>query len=136
MESLLYDNDIIRYIKSKVNSQDWEDILQNSIIEYIKIKNKDKIINPKNYYFKIVKNQIYKYYVKKEMLRSHEKSTNDYDISVNLEYDLLKDYELLYEIYVKGSSINELCEKYRIKKSCLYERIKKEKEELRHDLFL
>lgn len=139
LEKVYKDPDIKRYIKSKVKYDDVEDILQNSIIKLYKHKDKD-IKNLKNYFFKIVQNEIFNYY-KKNKVKLDELKDCDYYCDSDSNYsfielkDLLNNYNMLYKHYFEGYSIEDLKKIYGMERSSIYAGIKREKEKFRGDYY-
>lgn len=133
------DKDIDKYLLSKVKQEDIEDIKQNAIIQFLKIKDLNRINNPKNYFFIIVKNEVKKYYIKKKTHNYVELSEdlvyNDTDsIYEDIEY-IKNKYTILYEYYYLGMTIEELKRKYNVEKSTIYNKLNEAKNKIRSEWY-
>lgn len=133
------DKDIDKYLLSKVKQEDIEDIKQNAIIQFLKIKDLNRINNPKNYFFIIVKNEVKKYYIKKKTHNYVELSEdlvyNDTDsIYEDIEY-IKNKYTILYEYYYLGMTIEELKSKYNVEKSTIYNKLNEAKNKIRSEWY-
>ena len=133
------DKDIDKYLLSKVKQEDIEDIKQNAIIQFLKIKDLNRINNPKNYFFIIVKNEVKKYYIKKKTHNYVELSEdlvyNDTDsIYEDIEY-IKNKYTILYEYYYLGMTIEELKSKYHVEKSTIYNKLNEAKNKIRSEWY-
>lgn len=133
------DKDIDKYLLSKVKQEDIEDIKQNAIIQFLKIKDLNRINNPKNYFFIIVKNEVKKYYIKKKTHNYVELSEdlvyNDTDsIYEDIEY-IKNKYPILYEYYYLGMTIEELKSKYNVEKSTIYNKLNEAKNKIRSEWY-
>lgn len=133
------DKDIDKYLLSKVKQEDIEDIKQNAIIQFLKIKDLNRINNPKNYFFIIIKNEIKKYYKNKEKhnfieLKEELEDKDRIENYMNVEW-IKENYFILYEFYYLGLTIEDLKEKYNVEKSTIYNKIKEAKESLRGECY-
>lgn len=142
METILKvynDKDIDKYLLSKVKQEDIEDIKQNAIIQFLKIKDLNRIKNPKNYFFIIVKNEVKKYYIKKAnhnyVELTEESAYYETDsIYEDIEYIKTK-YTILYEYYYLGMTIGELKSKYNVEKSTIYNKLNEAKQKIRGEWY-
>lgn len=128
IEKVYKDQDIVRYLKSKLPPQEVEEVLQESVMKLLKVKNKENIRNWKNYFFIIVKSKVADYY--KSRVRTDELQEGDIFTEGVDDFELLlKDYPLLYSKY-KGYGWREsgYSERY------YYKKLKREKEKLYEDL--
>ena len=135
-EKLLKDKDLINYIKSK-GIQDWEDVLQESLLKLYLLEKKGKRIDsPKDYLFFIIKSNIVD--LKRKEFREKRKinKMTFYSTKSTNEYNLdLSEYRII-PLILEGYTNKEISEKLGISKYLLKKELSAEKERLRDDIFM